>query len=101
MNFGRNLNVLGFVNDTLTHVGLPALVQQEEGSDFQKALFADGDTVPGPRYTVIVTTEDTTVTPYTNSFLDGPDVHGITIQDQCPDDPARTSSTPSAPKTWP
>jgi len=83
---GRALNLLGLAN---TFIGLfaPSLVQQEIGSDFQKALFADGDTVAGPSYTVIQTTHDEVVTPYTQSFLTGSNVQNITLQDQCPDDP--------------
>lgn len=64
----------------------PSLVQQEQGSAFQKALFADGDTVPGVKYVVIATRKDSVVTPYTNGFLKGLAVKNITIQDQCPAD---------------
>jgi triacylglycerol esterase/lipase EstA (alpha/beta hydrolase family) len=68
-------------------LGDPALEQQEEGSPFMKKLFAGGDTVAGPRYVVIETTHDEVVTPYTNAFLNGPNVTNITIQNQCPNDP--------------
>ncbi|MQY04612.1 esterase/lipase family protein [Actinomadura macrotermitis] len=86
VNLGKQLNLLGFANDTLKAVGAPALVQQEEGSAFQKTMFAGGDTVPGPSYTVIQTKNDLVVTPYTNAFLKGPDVTNILIQKQCPQD---------------
>ncbi|WP_019633018.1 lipase family alpha/beta hydrolase [Actinomadura atramentaria] len=86
VNLGRALNLLGFVNDIFNQAQTPGLAQQESGSDFQKALFADGDTVPGPEYTVIETKNDEVVTPYTNAFLKGPNVRNITIQDQCPGD---------------
>jgi pimeloyl-ACP methyl ester carboxylesterase len=67
-------------------LGLPALEQQTVGSAFETHLFAGGDTVPGPRYVVIETTHDEVVTPYTNAFLNGPNVTNITIQNQCPSD---------------
>ncbi|MFC4907658.1 esterase/lipase family protein [Actinomadura gamaensis] len=88
VNLGRTLHVLGLVNDFYELVDSPAYVQQEDGSDFQQALFADGDTVPGVRYLTLATTHDTTVTPMANSFLYGGDTANITVQDLCPDDPA-------------
>ncbi|GGU92568.1 lipase [Actinomadura cremea] len=87
VDLGRTLGVLGLVNDFLRLIGSPAHVQQESGSDFQEALFADGDTVPGVRYVTIATAHDTTVTPLTNSFLHGGDSTNILLQDLCPDDP--------------
>jgi triacylglycerol esterase/lipase EstA (alpha/beta hydrolase family) len=86
VTLGQNLNVLGFANSVLTWIGTPGLVQQEVDSSFQNALWADGDTVAGPRYVVIETNNDEVVTPYTNAFLNGPNVTNILIQDQCPDD---------------
>jgi hypothetical protein len=68
-------------------IGAPALIQQEAGGPFETHLFAEGDTVPGPRYVVIETEHDEVVTPYTNAFLSGPDVTNILIQEQCPTDP--------------
>ncbi|MCZ4119785.1 esterase/lipase family protein [Streptomyces sp. H39-S7] len=87
VTLGQNLNALGFANNVLSLLQLPGLVQQEQGSAFEQALFRDGDTVPGPRYTVIETNKDTVVTPYTHAFLSGPAVRNILIQDQCADDP--------------
>jgi triacylglycerol esterase/lipase EstA (alpha/beta hydrolase family) len=86
VNLGKTLNLLGFANQTLNDLGAPGLVQQEQDSDFQTALFADGDTVPGPRYVVIETKNDIVVTPYTNAWLKGDGVTNILVQDQCPDD---------------
>lgn len=80
------LGVLGLAN-TVLEPFLTSMVQWEHGSPFQQELFGDGDTVPGPNYTVIVTTHDLIVTPYATGFLDGPNVENIVIQDQCPDDP--------------
>lgn len=87
VTLGANMNLLGFVNTVMLGIGTPGLYEQEVGSPFQNALFADGDTVPGPRYVVIQTEHDKVVTPYTNAFLSGPNVTNILIQDQCPDDP--------------
>lgn len=87
VNLARSLRVLGLVNDAFRFAGAPAYPQQEDGSEFQNALFADGDTVPGVRYLTIATAHDTTVTPLTNSFLHGGDSVNILLQDLCPDDP--------------
>ncbi len=82
---GTSLGLLGVANVFLG-AATPSLVDQEVGSAFQKALFVDGDTVPGPKYTVIETNKDAVVTPYTNAFLTGPNVKNILIQSQCPAD---------------
>ncbi|WP_063836047.1 alpha/beta hydrolase family protein [Actinacidiphila yeochonensis] len=87
VDLGNELDVLGFVNDTFVWLQTPGLKEQENGSDFQQSLFADGDTVAGPRYTVVETDKDEVVTPYTHAFLNGPDVRDVLIQDQCPNDP--------------
>jgi triacylglycerol esterase/lipase EstA (alpha/beta hydrolase family) len=63
-----------------------ACVQQEEGSPFLAKLNAS-PTVPGVRYTVIESTGDEVVTPYTNAFLPpAPNVTDITLQQQCAQD---------------
>lgn len=85
-SIAETFKILGLVNTLYNVAGTPGLAQQIQGSAFQKALWADGDTVPGPRYTVIETNRDWVVTPYTNAFLNGPNVRNITIQDQCPAD---------------
>jgi triacylglycerol esterase/lipase EstA (alpha/beta hydrolase family) len=72
----------------LSVIGAPSIPQQLVGSAFEKHLFAGGDTVRGPRYVVIETTHDEIVTPYTNAFLSGLNVTNITVQNQCPTDPA-------------
>ena len=87
VTLGAHLNLIGFANSLLWGFGVPALAQQMQGSTFQKSLFGDGDTVPGPRYVVLQTKHDLVVTPYTNAFLAGPNVKNILIQDQCPTNP--------------
>jgi Lipase (class 2) len=85
------INKVPFVSSLTTaladDLGAQSLVQQEVGSPFETSLFADGDTVPGPRYVVIETSHDEVVTPFTNAFLTGPDVTNILLQSQCPSDP--------------
>ncbi|WP_240136520.1 esterase/lipase family protein [Streptomyces sp. MUM 178J] len=61
----------------------PALADQIAGSPFLTKLNEGGDTVPGVQYTVIVTKYDEVVTPYRSSFLDGPNVRNVVVQDLC------------------
>ncbi|NUP45830.1 MAG: alpha/beta fold hydrolase, partial [Catenulispora sp.] len=62
----------------------PACVEQFVGSDFNRRLDAGGDTVPGVHYTTVVSRLDEVVTPVSNQFLAGPDVHNVVVQDLCP-----------------
>jgi triacylglycerol esterase/lipase EstA (alpha/beta hydrolase family) len=57
--------------------------QQLVGSPFMQNLNSAGDTVPGVHYTVIETSHDEVVTPYTSAFLSGDDVTNILLQKQC------------------
>lgn len=52
-------------------------------SDFLTDLGAGGVTVPGPRYTNIVTRYDEVVLPYTSGVLAEPGVTNIVLQDRC------------------
>jgi triacylglycerol esterase/lipase EstA (alpha/beta hydrolase family) len=61
-----------------------ACLQLVDGADFIRDLNSGGETQPGVRYTVIVSTTDVLVTPTSTSFLSGPDVHNIVIQDEHP-----------------
>ncbi|MEV4920760.1 alpha/beta fold hydrolase [Streptomyces tirandamycinicus] len=61
----------------------PALADQIAGSPFLTKLNEGGDTVPGVQYTVIATKYDEVVTPWRSSFLDGPNVKNVTVQDLC------------------
>ncbi len=62
----------------------PAMQQQVAGSPFITALNEGGDTVPGADYTVIQSDKDEIAAPYTSSFLNGPNVDNILLQDRCP-----------------
>jgi triacylglycerol esterase/lipase EstA (alpha/beta hydrolase family) len=86
--------------DLIEFIGAPSLVQQEAGGEFQTHLFAGGDTVAGPRYVVIETDHDEVVTPYTNAFLNGPNVTNITLQNQCPSDPVEHIGMASDSPVW-
>lgn len=87
VNLGKGLGLLGVVNTAFDRLNLQGLKDQEVDSDFQKALFADGDTVPGVRYTVIATKYDIVSTPYDKGFLKGDNVRNVVVQDQCPKNP--------------
>lgn len=65
---------------------LPAVAQQEEGSEVLAQVYGNGDTRPGVNYTTIVSTLDEIVTPHTKQFLQGPNVTNIVLQDGCPQD---------------
>jgi triacylglycerol esterase/lipase EstA (alpha/beta hydrolase family) len=60
-----------------------ACTEQIAGSTFLNNLNAGGDTVSGVNYTVIETTWDEVVTPYTSAYLRGPNVTNINLQSQC------------------
>jgi triacylglycerol esterase/lipase EstA (alpha/beta hydrolase family) len=80
---GSLLGLLAPVNQFLSGP-CEACVEQEAGSAFLTALNAGGETAPGVKYTVITTTKDEVVTPYTSAFLPpAPNVTNITVQDQC------------------
>ena len=84
-SLGQTLGLLDPVNKFLSTT-CTACVEQEVGSSFLASLNAT-PTVPGVTYTVIETTGDEVVTPYTNAFLPAaPNVTNITLQDQCTKD---------------
>ncbi|MFJ8977412.1 esterase/lipase family protein [Streptomyces sp. NPDC102282] len=68
--------------------GGQALADQTIGSAVNRRLDAGGDTMPGVRYTTVVTRSDRIVTPYERQYLHPGDLAGqvtnITVQDLCP-----------------
>lgn len=64
----------------------PAVTDQIAGSAFLRDLNAGRETEPGVDYTVIQTSFDEVVTPYTSAFLAGDNVTNILLQNQCPAD---------------
>jgi triacylglycerol esterase/lipase EstA (alpha/beta hydrolase family) len=80
----RQLGILEPANQFLVGPACPACVEQEAGSAFLTALNAGSETAPGVRYTVIQSTQDEVVIPYTSAFLAAaPNVDDILLQDQC------------------
>ncbi|MFD1047375.1 lipase family alpha/beta hydrolase, partial [Kibdelosporangium lantanae] len=73
---------LGPVVDLIVDAAFPAARQFLTGSDFLARL---GDPrVPGVRYTMVMTTHDEAVVPYTNGFMAG--ATNVVLQDLCPQD---------------
>jgi triacylglycerol lipase len=68
--------------------GCLACAQQQTGSSFLTMLNSGTESPPPVDYTVIETSYDEVVIPYTSAFLTGPAsrVTNITLQRQCPDD---------------
>jgi triacylglycerol esterase/lipase EstA (alpha/beta hydrolase family) len=85
-------NLLGV--DSAFGFHCPACEQQEAGSAFLAKLNARKDTVPGVHYTVIQSTNDEVVTPYTSAFLVGRNVTNIVLQEQCSLDQGEHLSAP-------
>ena len=80
---GQDLGILEPANSFLT-TACAACVEQEAGSSFLANLNAGGETVAGIEYTVIESTDDEVVTPYTNAFLPAAsNVANILVQNQC------------------
>ncbi|MGW7073007.1 esterase/lipase family protein [Streptomyces sp. NPDC054855] len=94
-NHGTTVNGLDTLVRTIapatdTAVG-PSIQQQLAGSPFLRRLNRGGDTLLGVAYTVVATTHDKMVTPYTSGFLTAPaggsgQVDNITLQQVCPGD---------------
>ncbi len=92
-NHGTTLSGIVFLRKSFPPLGpfvvnglemlLPASIQQTVGHELVKQTYANGDTRPGVTYTTIVTKYDEVVTPFTNQFLDGPNVTNILMQDGC------------------
>lgn len=81
------LGLLGFVTGVSEVGQFPGVLDQLGSSEYNRQLWADGDTVPdGPAYTVIATKYDRVVTPYESQFLNGSDVNNVVLQDKCPTD---------------
>jgi triacylglycerol lipase len=68
--------------------GCVACAEQQTGSSFLARLNAGDETPPPVSYTVIETTYDEVIIPYTSAFLAGPSarVTNVTLQQQCPRD---------------
>ena len=99
---GKVLNLFGFAMDVLDLVKMPAAVQQADQSPAPQAPFyqqvnGNGETIPGMRYTNIITKNDEVVTPYTQGKItagSGATVDNITIQNVCAVDQSEHVSLP-------
>ncbi|GAA1480828.1 alpha/beta fold hydrolase [Gordonia sinesedis] len=96
-NHGTSLLGIGTLGRTINNLGIDVLgpialgvgvsgIQQVYDSEFVTKLNAGGDTVPGVTYTVVATRYDEVTTPYPSTFLRGPKVRNITLQNGCPAD---------------
>lgn len=92
-NQGTNLDGLVELADlipgasALVAAECEACVEQETGSTFLTNLNSGGETNPAINYTVIATTHDEVVTPFTNAFLPAAsNVTNETLQNFCPND---------------
>ncbi|MFI6085230.1 esterase/lipase family protein [Streptomyces sp. NPDC051217] len=84
-SLAKSLRVL----DTTAQMAGQSAKDQTIGSDVNARLDAGGDTMPGVRYTTVVTRTDEVVTPYRQQYLKaGPDapVENLDLQDACPTD---------------
>lgn len=93
-------NTLAPIAQPLLLILLPAFGQQVAGSELALEVYRDGDTRPGPTYTTIVSKFDEVATPYTNQFLDGPNVTNILLQDGCDLDKSEHLSIGFSERTW-
>jgi triacylglycerol lipase len=66
----------------------PSCIEQEFDSPFIEHLNAGFETYPQVNYTVITTTHDEVVTPYTSALLAGRSVTNVVLQTDCNIDPS-------------
>ena len=97
---GTNLAEAGTLGEAGAPTGIPQAIESGmgrygcascpefiQGSDFIAKMNADGGPkVPGVTYTMVMTTHDELVQPYTSGIMDG--ATNIVLQDQCPADPS-------------
>ena len=87
---------------------LPSVGQQIAGTELALEIYRDGDTRPGPHYTVIASKYDWIATPTNNQFLTGDptafggkgNVTNILLQDGCAKDKSEHISTGFSERTW-
>jgi pimeloyl-ACP methyl ester carboxylesterase len=100
LNGLRRLPIFGPIVDAIANSFGPALLQQTIDSEFQQEVYGNGDTRPGVLYTMIASTHDEVVTPYTQQALDGPNVTNIVIQDLYPGLPVGHLGVVLSPQVW-
>jgi triacylglycerol lipase len=84
-NYGAQ-NANYFVDYGFNCFGMAGCQQIAIGSDFLNALNAGDDTLGSVRYTSLISSNDTTMTPWKNAFLTETDgnIANVNVQDQCP-----------------
>ena len=100
--FGKTIGLFTTAMNLLDAVKMPAAVQQADQSPNPQAPFyqqvnGNGETVPGIKYTNILTKNDEVVTPYTQGAITagpGASVDNITIQNVCSNDGSEHVSLP-------
>ena len=78
---------------------MPALLDMLTGSQYLTELNSGEMTAPGAHYTMIATSYDDIVVPYTSAFIDAPNVTNITVQDGCPEDHVTHVAASNDPRT--
>lgn len=78
----------------------PLCDQGGPGSEMVDLIYGQGDTRPGPQYTVIQTEHDQVVTPLSRGYLEGDNVTNILLQDGCPDDYSEHTSIIYNKRAW-
>jgi triacylglycerol esterase/lipase EstA (alpha/beta hydrolase family) len=96
----RNLPILGPLAIAIANSFGQALEQQSLGSEFQQEVYGNGDTRPCVLYTMIASTHDEIVTPYTQQALNGAGVTNIVLQDLYPGLPAGHLGVVLSPQVW-
>ena len=101
--FGKTIGLFTPAMNLLDAIKMPAAVQQADQSPNPQAPFyqqvngAAGETIPGIRYTNILTKNDEVVTPYTQGAITagpGASVDNIPIQNVCSNDGSEHISLP-------
>ena len=96
----QNLPILGPLVLGVVNAFGDAFLQQSLGSEFQQEVYGNGDTRPGVLYTMIASTHDEVVTPYTQQALNGARVTNIVIQDLYPGLPVGHLGVVLSPQVW-
>lgn len=88
------------LHDLVANKLFPFAGQGGPDSDMLDVIYGQGDTRPGPTYTVIMTEHDQVVTPIWKAYLKGDNVTNILIQDGCPDDFSEHTSIIYNKRAW-
>ncbi len=79
---------------------VPPMTQLLSGSEFMNDVYGGGDTRPGVTYTVIASSADPVIAPYEHTYLDGPDVTNVLLQQDCDLDHSDHEAALYSPRVW-